>query len=79
MHLKNSFLEDCEVEIQVLNIYFSYPNLLEVKISKKDIAFMIFWLKMIKTAIPLENFAHNSSHLHFYLKCGFSNTNRICN
>ena len=42
MHLKKSFLEDCEVEIQVLNIYFSYPNLLEVKISKKDIAFMIF-------------------------------------
>ena len=42
MHLKKSFLEDCEVEIQVLNIYFSDPNLLEVKISKKDIAFMIF-------------------------------------
>ena len=78
MHLKKSFLEDCEVEIQVLNIYFSDPNVLEVKISKKNIAFMTFWLKMIKTAIPLENF-YNFSHLHFYLKCGFSNTNRICN
>lgn len=42
MHLKKSFLEDFEVEIQVLNIYFSDPNLPEVKISKKDIAFMIF-------------------------------------
>ena len=45
MHLKNSFLEDCEVEIQVLNIYFSDPNLLEVKISKKRHCFYDFLIE----------------------------------
>ena len=34
-------MEDCKVEIIVLNTYFSDHDAVRVKISKKDIDFMI--------------------------------------
>ena len=41
VHVKKSFLESYEVEIVVLNTYFSDHDAVRVKISKKDIDFMI--------------------------------------
>ena len=53
VYVKKSFLEDYKVEIVVLNTYFSDHDNVRVKISQKDIDFMISRLKMIKTAIHL--------------------------
>ena len=53
VYVKKSFLEDYKVEIVVLNTYFSDHDNVRVKISEKDIDFMISRLKMIKTAIHL--------------------------
>ena len=56
VYVKKPFLEDYKVEIVVLNTYFSDHDAARVKLSKKDIDFMISGLKMIKTAIHLEYF-----------------------
>ena len=76
-YVKKTLLEDCQVEIAVLNTYFSDHDAVRVKISMKDIDFIISWLKMIKTAIHLEYFCIYS-WLCTHLKCGFNNINRIC-
>ena len=78
MYAKKSFMEDCKVEIIVLNTYFSDHDAVRVKISKKDIDFMISWLKMKKTVSHLEYF-YIYSWLCTHTKCGFNNIiNRIC-
>ena len=41
VYVKKSLLEDYEVEIVVLNTYFSDHDAVRVKISKKDIDFII--------------------------------------
>ena len=56
---------------------FFWSDAVRVKISKKDIDFIISWLKMIKTAIHLEYF-YIYSWLCTHLKSGFNNINRIC-
>ena len=76
VYVKKSFLEDYEVEIVVLNTYFSDHDAVRVKISEKDIDFINFRLKMIKTAIHLEYF-YIYSRLCTHLKCGFNNIVRI--
>ena len=56
VYVKKSFLEGYKVQIVVLNTYFSDHDVVRVKISKKDIDFMITWMKMIKNGIHLEYF-----------------------
>ena len=41
VYVKKSFLEDYKVEIVVLNTYFSDHDAVRVKVSNKDIDFMI--------------------------------------
>ena len=76
VYVKKSFLEDYKVEIVVLNTYFSDHDAVRVKVSNKDIDFMISWLKMIKTAIH-HSYFYNYSWLCTRTKWGFNNIHRI--
>ena len=73
VYVKELFLEDYEVEIVVWNTYFP----VRVKTSKKDIDFIVSWIKMKKIAVHL-NYFYIYFWLCTHLKNGFNNLDKIC-